>query len=68
LAPNDSVTEPAPLPDAGLTVIHDAPLDAVQPQPDAVATLTDEVPADGPTESVVGDTVKVHGAPAWVRV
>jgi hypothetical protein len=55
-----SVTDPFPLPDAGLTVIHDAPLDAVQAQPVVVTTVTDEVPAPAATLSVVGEMLKVQ--------
>jgi hypothetical protein len=65
---NEMATVPAPPPEAGLTVIHDAPLEADHPHPDAALTLTEDVPAEAVTESVVGDTVTVHGAPACVTV
>jgi hypothetical protein len=63
-----SVTDPFPLPDAGLTVIHDALLDAVQAQPDGAVTLTLDVPAPAATDSVVGDAENVQGTPACVTV
>jgi len=52
-----TVTDPLPLPEAGPTAIHDAPLDAVQLQPAAAVTVTLAVPAAAGTESVAGESV-----------
>jgi hypothetical protein len=68
LAATVSVTVPPPLPDAGLTVIHDAPLDAVQPHPAGLVTVTEDVPAPAPTDTVVGEAENVQATPACVTV
>ena len=54
------MTPPGPLPAAGLTAIHDAPLAAVQPQPAAVVTVTLALPAPAPTDTAAGDALKVQ--------
>jgi hypothetical protein len=68
LAPTETVADPLPLPDVGLTVIHDAPLDVVQPQPDGAVTVIVEAVVPAATDSSVGEAVKVQATPAWVTV
>lgn len=62
-------TVPLPLPGVPpVTVIHDAPLDAVQVQP--AATVTETVPGPPPaaTVTLVADRLGVQATPAWVTV
>jgi len=63
-----NVTDPLPLPDAGLTVIHDTLLVAVHPQPAGVVTPTEAVLAPSPTDSVIGEIANVQATPACVTV
>jgi hypothetical protein len=60
LAATVSVTDPFPVPDAGLTVIQAVPLEAVHAQLAAVATATDALPAPAATDSVAGEAEKVQ--------
>jgi hypothetical protein len=52
----ESATGPLPLPEAGLTAIHDTPLEAVQAQPESVVTARLAVPAPAPIDTSAGDT------------
>jgi len=56
LAATAIVTVALPLPEAGLTAIHDAPLEVVQPQPAAAVTLTVDALDPAPTGTVAGAT------------
>lgn len=65
----ERLTTPLPLPLAPpVTEIHAAPLTAVHAQPESAVTLTVPVEAVALTDSVVVDSVHVHGCPAWLTV
>jgi hypothetical protein len=69
LAATDSETVPLPVPEPPeVTVIHEAPLDEVQLQPLVPLTFTVNGPPVDVAEVDVGETVKLHGAPAWLTV
>jgi hypothetical protein len=60
---------PLPLPLApAVTVIHETLLVAVHAQPVPAVTVTLPVPPADVRFCDVGDTLNVHGAPAWVTV
>jgi hypothetical protein len=56
LPANASVTDPFPLPEAGSTVIHAVPVEAVQAHPADVVTATLAVPGPAAADTDVGDT------------
>ena len=63
VAPNATVPFPDPL--APLLIVSQAALlTAVQLQPVGALTAVEEEPAAGPNVAEVGDTPKVHAAPA----
>lgn len=64
MALTDTVTEPSPDALAGDTVAQDALEDAVQLQPVGAVTVSVAFAAPAPTETVRGETVKLHGTPA----
>ena len=55
-----NVTDAAPLPDAGLTVIHDVFETAVHAHPAVVDTATVPLPADAPMEALADPSAKAH--------
>jgi hypothetical protein len=59
-----SVTLPAPVPLVRDSVIHDLPDEAVQAHPADVVTVTLWLPPVFDTNTLVGETVKVHAAAA----
>lgn len=69
LAATETVTVPAPLPLAGLTVTQLAPLDAVQPHVERFGvTDTRPVAPAAAAESEVAESVKLHPVEAWLTV
>ena len=65
LAGHEIVTDPEPVPAAGLTVSQDAALDAVHAQEDALAVrATDPLHAAEPADAEDPDSAKVHGGAA----
>jgi hypothetical protein len=62
----ENVTVPVPLPDAPAAIlIQEACSDADQLQPLCDVTLKVTLPPLRTTDCAVGDTVYVHGTPAW---
>ncbi len=69
LAAIENATAPFPLPPApDVMVSHAALLVAVQLQPASVVTAVLLELAAAPGVNVIGETVNVHGTPAWVTV